>query len=107
MARARRSKSDEDKDSKGRKGSRKKSDQSEANGNVADGADTEVATIDEETHEKYEKIKKGDLHISELQKLNVSELHDIAKEEGLTEYVSMKKQDLIFNILKSRITKTG
>ncbi|MCG3177903.1 MAG: Transcription termination factor Rho [Phycisphaerae bacterium] len=63
--------------------------------------------VDDETHEKYEKIKKGDLHITDLQRLSVGELHSIAKDEGLTEYTSMKKQDLIFNILKSRINKSG
>ncbi|MDD4892362.1 MAG: Rho termination factor N-terminal domain-containing protein, partial [Phycisphaerae bacterium] len=66
-----------------------------------------AAPVEDETHEKYEQIKKGDLHITDLQKLSVAELHEIAKSEGLTEYVSLKKQDLIFNILKARITKTG
>jgi len=68
---------------------------------------TRGVLVEDETHEKYEQIKKGELHITDLQKLGVSELHDIAKTEGLTEFVSLKKQDLIFNILKARIAKTG
>ncbi len=66
-----------------------------------------VAVIEDETHERYEQVKKGELHITDLQKLSVNELHDIARSEGLTEYTSLKKQDLIFNIVKARITKTG
>jgi transcription termination factor Rho len=68
---------------------------------------TPGVSVEDETHERYEQIKKGELHITDLQKLSVSELHVIAKAEGLTEFVSLKKQDLIFNILKARIAKTG
>ncbi|MCD6377982.1 MAG: transcription termination factor Rho [Planctomycetes bacterium] len=64
-------------------------------------------TLDEELHAKYEKIKAGHLHITELQKMTVSQLHTIAREEGITNYSGMKKQDLIFNILKARIQKNG
>jgi transcription termination factor Rho len=69
-----------------------------------------VSEIDEEaesTHEKYERIKKGDLYLTELQKLTVAELHDLAKKEGITEYSALKKQDLIFRILKERIHQNG
>ncbi|MCZ6816184.1 MAG: transcription termination factor Rho [Planctomycetota bacterium] len=66
-----------------------------------------TGTLDRETHEKYEKIKRGDLHITDLQKMTVPELHDVAKAEGITEYVLLKKQDLIFKILKERINKNG
>jgi len=65
------------------------------------------ASIDRETHEKYEEVKRGDLHITDLQKMTVPELHEIAKNEGLTEYTSLKKQELIFKILKERIQRNG
>jgi transcription termination factor Rho len=65
------------------------------------------AIIDRETHEKYEEVKRGELHITDLQKMTVPELHEIAKEEGLTEYTSLKKQELIFKILKERIHRNG
>jgi transcription termination factor Rho len=58
-------------------------------------------------HEKYERVKKGQLHLTDLQKLNVNELHDVAKKEGIAEYTALKKQDLIFRILKERIRQTG
>jgi len=61
----------------------------------------------ESIHEKYERIKRGNLHITDLQQLSVTELHDIAKNEGLTEYSGLKKQDLIFKILKERIRQNG
>ena len=63
--------------------------------------------IDRETHERYEKIKRGDLHITELQKMSINELHELAIAEGITDYAALKKQDLIFKILKERINKNG
>jgi len=62
---------------------------------------------EESTHAKYERIKKGNLYLTDLQKLTVAELHDIAKKENITEYSAMKKQDLIFKILKERIRQNG
>jgi transcription termination factor Rho len=62
---------------------------------------------EESTHAKYERIKKGQLYLSELQQLTVAELHELAKKEGITEYSAMKKQDLIFKVLKERIRQNG
>ena len=62
---------------------------------------------EESTHDKYERIKKGDLYLTDLQKLTVDELHNIAKNEDITEYSALKKQDLIFRILKERIRQNG
>jgi transcription termination factor Rho len=66
-----------------------------------------VETFDEETHGKYEEAKHGELHITELQKLTVAELHEVAKNEKLEEYAGLKKQDLIFYILRNRVQSTG
>ncbi len=63
--------------------------------------------IDAETHAKYEEIKRGEIHITELQRMTVQELHDVAKAEGLSEYTGLKKQDLVFKILKDRINRDG
>ncbi len=63
--------------------------------------------IDKETHEKYERVKRGELHITDLQKMSVQELHDVAKSEGIEEYVGLAKQELIFQILKRRISQNG
>ena len=62
---------------------------------------------EESTHAKYERIKKGNLYLTDLQKLTVAELHDIAKNDKITEYSALKKQDLIFRILKERIRQNG
>jgi transcription termination factor Rho len=71
-------------------------------------SESATATTEEEsTHAKYERIKKGDLYLTDLQKLNVAELHDIAKKENIQEYSALKKQDLIFRILKERIQQNG
>ena len=63
--------------------------------------------IDAETHAKYEEIKRGNTHITALQKMTVQELHEVAKEENLSDYTGLKKQDLIFKILKERINRNG
>ena len=64
-------------------------------------------TEDESTHDKYERIKKGSLYLTDLQRLSVPELHDLAKKENIKEYTALKKQDLIFRILKERIRQNG
>jgi len=66
-----------------------------------------VESLDQELQAKYEKVKRGELHITDLQKMTVAELHKIAKEEGLTEYTGLKKQELVFKILRARINKDG
>jgi transcription termination factor Rho len=62
---------------------------------------------EESTHAKYERIKKGNLYLTDLQQLSVSELHSMAKKEGIKEYTALKKQELIFRILKERIRQNG
>ena len=70
-------------------------------------ASTVVEEMDEETHGRYEEAKHGELHIKELQKMTVAELHDAARTDGLTGYAGLKKQDLIFYILRNRVQSTG
>ena len=38
------------------------------------------ARVDRETHEKYEKVKRGELQLTALQRMTVPELHDLAKD---------------------------
>ncbi|MCJ7543957.1 MAG: transcription termination factor Rho [Phycisphaerae bacterium] len=58
-------------------------------------------------HAKYERVKRGELHITDLQRMGVAELHEIAKAEGIEEYTGLGKQDLVFKILKHRIQRDG
>lgn len=67
----------------------------------------EPVVVDQETNEKYEEIKRGEMHITELQKMTIKELQESAKREGITEYTGLKKQDLIFKILKERVNQNG
>ena len=76
----------------------------EVTGEPEDGVEL---TEEESTHAKYERIKKGNLYLTDLQRLTVAELHEMAKKEGITEYSALKKQDLIFRILKERIRQNG
>lgn len=57
--------------------------------------------------DRYEKIKQGEIHIAELQRMTMKELLELAKSEKLTDYTGLKKQDLIFNILKGRTKMNG
>jgi transcription termination factor Rho len=69
--------------------------------------DRSVGGFDEETNNRYEEIKRGTTHISELQQMTMPLLLKTAKEENLTEYTGLKKQDLIFKILKERVKQNG
>jgi len=68
---------------------------------------TDSASLDDETHAKYEQVKRGELHITDLQKMTAAELQEIAKKEDIEEFAGLKKQDLIFQILKKRIQQNG
>jgi transcription termination factor Rho len=63
--------------------------------------------FDDEINNRYEEIKRGSTHISELQQMTMVQLLKIAKEEGLSDYTGLKKQDLIFKILKERVKQNG
>jgi transcription termination factor Rho len=63
--------------------------------------------LENETNERYEEVKRGEMHITELQRMNMQQLLQTAKEENLTDYSGLKKQDLIFKILKERVKING
>ncbi|HVX13691.1 MAG TPA: transcription termination factor Rho [Pirellulales bacterium] len=69
----------------------------------------EEAEFDErdEVHQRYEQIKQGDIHIAELQRMTMPQLIEQARKENLTDYMGIKKQDLIFKILKERVKLNG
>jgi len=81
-----------------------------ANGHIGvavENGDQDKKNDFESTHAKYERIKRGNLHITDLQRMNVAELHEVCKREGVKEFTGMKKQELIFKILKERIQQNG
>jgi len=68
----------------------------------------EAESLRDEIHDRYEQIKaSGDTHIAELQRMSMGELIDEARKENLTDYAGIKKQDLIFKILKERVKLNG
>ena len=69
--------------------------------------ESEFVGYDEEINNRYEEIKRGGTHISELQHMTMPQLLKTAKEEGITDYTGLKKQDLIFKILKERVKQNG
>jgi transcription termination factor Rho len=81
--------------------------ESAASGETGAQTEEQKKTEEESTHAKYERIKKGDLYLTDLQKLTVAELHEVARKENIKEYSALKKQDLIFKILKERIRQNG
>ena len=67
----------------------------------------DVSAIDAETNAKYEQVKGGKLYIKDLQQMDILGLHEIARQENIQDYVGLKKQDLIFQILRARIRQNG
>ncbi len=70
-------------------------------------ADEAARQGDAETDERYEQIKHGDVHIAELQRMSMPQLIEQARAENLAEITGIKKQDLIFKILKERVKLNG
>ena len=56
---------------------------------------------------RFEEAKRGDIHIAALQRMTMKELLDLARKEKVSEYTGLKKQDLIFRILKERTKMNG
>jgi transcription termination factor Rho len=63
--------------------------------------------FDAEINNRYEEIKRGSTHITELQAMTMPKLLEIAKDENLVDFTGLKKQDLIFKILKERVKQNG
>ncbi len=61
----------------------------------------------DETNARYEEVKRGTMYITELQQMTMQQLLKIAKEENIQDVAGLKKQDLIFKILKERTKQNG
>jgi len=61
----------------------------------------------DDTNDRYERIKQGEVHIAELQKMGMAELIESARRENVSDVAGMKKQDLVFKILKERVKMNG
>jgi len=67
----------------------------------------EIHEYDASTQEKYESVKKGSLRVGDLQRMEIEQLHEVAKEEGIEEITGLNKHELIFRVIKERIAKAG
>ena len=67
----------------------------------------EAPRSEEERRRAYDEAKKTGQHLSSLQQMTVQELLSSAKTEGIPDVSGLKKQDLIFRILRERIQRTG
>jgi len=56
---------------------------------------------------RYEDAKRGEIHIAALQRMTMKELIELARKENVHEVAGLKKQDLIFRILKERTKMNG
>lgn len=65
--------------------------------------------FDAETNSRYEEIKRGSTYITELQQMTLAQLQEAAKEDNIPreEWAGLKKQDLLFRILKERVKQNG
>lgn len=54
-----------------------------------------------------DKAKQGDTHIAELQKMTMPQLIDEARKENLQDVAGLKRQDLVFRLLKERVKMSG
>ncbi|MDZ4755158.1 MAG: transcription termination factor Rho [Phycisphaerae bacterium] len=68
--------------------------------------EAEALALEQEIQGKYDIAKKDDLNLAMLQRMTGEELVKIAKKEGV-EDVTLAKQKLVFEILKSRAKKHG
>ena len=67
----------------------------------------EAAELEKEHQGKFDAAKKDILNLATLQKMKSADLGKLAKKEKIEDYQTIKKQELIFKILKSRAEKKG
>jgi transcription termination factor Rho len=60
-----------------------------------------------ELHASLERTKGPESHLAELQRMSMAELIEAARRENVKDFTGLKKQDLIFNILKERVKLNG
>jgi len=70
--------------------------------------DNDTPSAESQSDENFSAANlEGDIHIAELHRMTIKELYEIAKQEKISEYQGLKKQDLIFKILKERTKMNG
>ncbi|MCB9953163.1 MAG: transcription termination factor Rho [Planctomycetaceae bacterium] len=67
----------------------------------------ESSPIYDPSESRYEDAKHGEINIAALQRMTMKELIELARSENITDYAGLKKQDLIFRILKEQTKLAG
>src|SRR5262245_1297097 len=88
---------------------RKRAKAAASNGESAPAIDPTEKGFDAETQSRFDEIKRGSTYITELQQMSTAQLLETARTEGLSleEAGQLKKQDLIYQILKLRTNQNG
>lgn len=82
--------------------------ESEASGQETESPEpNKEPALDSEIQKKYEELKKGALYINELQQMAMTDLLNLARQEGIENPTGLRRQDLIFQILKERVKQNG
>jgi transcription termination factor Rho len=80
---------------------------SSSNSFSAESEEAKSKGYDDEVNSRYEEIKRGSNHLTDLQQKSLPELVAIAKEVGITEVEGLAKQNLVFLIIKERVKQNG
>ena len=79
--------------------------------NFGEGILTEEEQAAEEAQEAPQQPPKEEppeeLHIADLKRMKIHELHELAESEGVPNVTGLKKQELIYKILESRVKRNG
>jgi transcription termination factor Rho len=74
---------------------------------IAEEIAQEVRSGDVEPRDRYEALKQGDTHLTSLQRMTMPELIELARNEHLGDVTGVKKNELVFRILKERVKLNG
>ena len=58
-------------------------------------------------HARYEEVKRGTLHITELQAMSTPDLRQLARDEGVEGIESTGNQELMIKIISNRVNNSG
>lgn len=67
----------------------------------------ELDSVDSEFVERAQEMQQSDIQLAELQKMTMPQLIATARTENIDDIVGLKKQDLVFRILKERFKQSG
>ncbi|WP_428389282.1 transcription termination factor Rho [Mucisphaera sp.] len=63
--------------------------------------------LEAETQARYDDAKQSGITVSDLQALTAEELHELAKKEEIPDHAKRTRQELIFEILRKKISGQG